>query len=137
MTTISLARYTVLDQRDPNHWALWVESNSEDVTVQGDTILQVEDDKGGVGYYVANPVRGRAPQSSTRFLDVTTCGSVVGGYEVYVIQVIQATPVDNGSTTWNCQAWVIEALDNAAATGAFVWNAGVRDSLVQARQHWQ
>lgn len=47
MTTVHVAIYEITDERDPYHWALWLDSPN------GNVILQIQDDKGGVGYYVA------------------------------------------------------------------------------------
>ena len=50
-TTVYVAIYQPSDERDPNHWAIFLHNGRE-----GDVILQVSDDKGGVGYYVEEAV---------------------------------------------------------------------------------
>lgn len=126
-----VALYKVYDERDPNHWALWLSGAA------GDVILQVEDDKHGVGYYVAKPLWGKKPQNSSRCMgDPIRVGTIMVPQEE-AVDLIQSNPVDNNSKTWNCQAWVVEALDSLEHMGAFVWDSGARSTLVGRRQNWQ
>lgn len=129
---VTVALYDPIDERDPNHWAIYITSPSK-----GDAILQIEDDKGGKGYYVAEPKRDKQPQRSTRFQVGIDCGTTEEESYDTAVAVIQSTAVDNESKTWNCQAWVIEALDNAEDAGVFSWNGGAKEQLQEKRQNWQ
>lgn len=126
-----MALYKVYDERDPNHWAIWLSGAS------GDVLLQVEDDKHGVGYYVAKPIWGKRPQNSSRCMGDPIRVGTIKVPQTEAVDLIQANPVDNQSKTWNCQAWVVEALDSLAAMGAFAWEEGARASLTGRRQNWQ
>lgn len=60
-TTVYIAINEPFDERDPNHWAIFLHDS-----VKGDVILQVGDDKGGVGYFVEEPLYHKQPQRSGR-----------------------------------------------------------------------
>ena len=117
---------------DPHHWAIFLESASH-----GDVILQIADDKGERGYYVDDPVENKKPQRSGRLEACILVGSVAAYNHAMAKALIQATPVDNDSNTWNCQAWVLEALNGLQAMDIFVWDKAQREILVGLRQDWQ
>ncbi|KAL6923044.1 hypothetical protein ACHAPO_006527 [Fusarium lateritium] len=131
-TTVNVSIYATFDQRDPNHWAIYLENSSA-----GDVILQVSDDKGGVGYYVETPMYGKQPQRSARHEASIEVGTISSKYHDYAINEINSQPVDNKSQTWNCQAWVVEALDHLEEIGIFQWKSGVKSEVLGRRQHWQ
>ncbi|EFJ28977.1 hypothetical protein SELMODRAFT_410870 [Selaginella moellendorffii] len=96
VTRVFVAIYTTLDERD--HWAIWLQD------AQGNpTILQIEDDCGNRGYYVAQPVYKR-PDRSARLLEALECGEIDAIHHEMAVATIQGEPVDNESETWNCQA---------------------------------
>ncbi|KAL2160756.1 hypothetical protein VTH06DRAFT_953 [Thermothelomyces fergusii] len=99
-TTVYIAIYDVLDERDPNHWAIFLQNPQK-----GKVILQVGDDKKDKGYYVEEPLYDKEPQRSSRHLASIEAGTISSDDHERAITLIQATPVDNESTTWNCQAW--------------------------------
>jgi hypothetical protein len=130
--SVHIAVYEVSDERDPNHWAIFLHANRK-----GSVILQVSDDKGGVGYYVEKPMYNKRPQNSTRHKTSIEVGSIASeDYEAAVMTIL-STPVDNDSQTWNCQAWAMEALDGLEANGMFSWNPRGKRSAEAIRQHWQ
>ena len=117
---------------DPHHWALWVSSpNGEDI------ILQIEDDKGGRGYFVAPPLRGKQPQQSSRCEEIIPCGTIPEDCYNDAVVLIESTPVDNESETWNCQAWIMEALTMLAQINKFVWEKGAEAELLGKREYRQ
>lgn len=131
MTSVGVAIYNPSDQRDPCHWALWLKSaNGQSV------ILQVGDDKGGRGYYVEDPIY-KEPMRSLRLAEVVPCGTVPTNKHDQAVFMIQSHPVDNQSTTWNCQAWVMENLDRLAQLGLLQPSPGAKESLQSKRQNWQ
>lgn len=95
------------------------------------------DDKGGVGYYVEQPTHDKQPQRSARHQTSIPVGTIDASVLDAAVATIQGTPVDSVSTTWNCQAWVVEALDDLATAGLFQWNQEKRAEVVQKRQNWQ
>ena len=124
MTTVRVAIYNASDKRDPLHWALWLSS-----ATKGDVILQVEDDKGGRGYYVADPVYGKEPARSTRLKETIECGTVPAGDHDTAVALAQNQVVDNVSKTWNCQPWVMEVLQTLGDAGILTLNAGAQTTL--------
>jgi hypothetical protein len=131
-TTVYIAIYEISDERDPNHWALFLHNSKI-----GDVILQVSDDKGGIGYFVEKPIYNKQPQRSGRHKTSIEVGTINSDDHDSAVAAIQATPVDNESTTWNCQAWIMEALDALEETNMFKWNHGGKGEALRRRQHWQ
>ena len=137
-STVYVAIYSIHPQEsdqqwpDPHPWALWLSPSNGD-----DLILQIGDDVGGLGYYVDDPLRGKQPQNSTRCEDTVLCGTIPTDYFDDAVVLIQSTPVDNISTTWNCQAWIMEALEALAEYGMFVWEEGAEAELNERRENWQ
>jgi len=100
--------------------------------------LQVSDDKGGVGYYVEKPIYDKPPQRSSKHDESIKVGKLAASTDLdTAVALIDATPVDNESKTWNCQAWVVEALDSLAKTEQFHWEGDGREELIKRRQDWQ
>ncbi|EFE44699.1 hypothetical protein TRV_00490 [Trichophyton verrucosum HKI 0517] len=131
MTTVAVAIYNPSDERDPCHWALWLKSENGD-----STILQVGDDKGGVGYYVEQPIR-KEPGRSLKLKETIICGTIPTEKEREAEGKIQSHPVDNQSTTWNCQSWVMENLDNLEEEGFMQVSPTAKANLQSKRQNWQ
>ncbi|KAI2626386.1 hypothetical protein GGS21DRAFT_530169 [Xylaria nigripes] len=129
---VTMAIYKVLDERDPNHWAIYFSNGAESV------ILQIGDDKNGVGYYVEDPIRNKEPARSARLEESIVAGTIddPNNFEI-AVNVIQATPTNNTSTTWNCQAWAMEALDRLRAEGLFRWDLVGKAKLMGRRQYKQ
>ncbi|TDZ24093.1 hypothetical protein Cob_v003501 [Colletotrichum orbiculare MAFF 240422] len=127
---VSIAIYSVLDERDPYHWAIFLDGEKQ-------AILQVGDDIDGVGYFVEAPIYDKSPQRSSRLMESIPLGTLKAFEFATAIGVIQHTPVDNDSKTWNCQAWAIEALDRLSTMTSFEWEAGKRSIMEGKRQHWQ
>ncbi len=131
-TTVYIAIYEVSDERDPNHWAIFLHNSRV-----GDVILQVGDDKGGVGYYVEDPICNKQPQRSSRHKKSIEVGSIASEDHEAAVVAILSTPVDNDSQTWNCRAWAMEALDGLEEEGMFRWNSRGKRSAETRRQNWQ
>lgn len=107
--------------RDPCHWALWLErSDGQSV------ILQVGDDKNGRSYYVEDPIY-KEPMRSTKLAEVINCATLPSNKHELAVIIIQDHPVNNESTTWNCQDWV----------GLLQVSPDVKENLRGKRQHWQ
>ncbi|RYP04413.1 hypothetical protein DL764_004469 [Monosporascus ibericus] len=129
--TVFLAIYDVYDERDPNHWAIYIDAGKTGV------LLQVGDDKGGVGYYVEKPIYNKEPQRSNRHKESIPVGSISSAdFDVAVARIL-SQPVDNVSTTWNCQAWAVEALDEVERAGIFKWDKKGKENSLKKRQRWQ
>ncbi|KAI0191788.1 hypothetical protein EV127DRAFT_61446 [Xylaria flabelliformis] len=128
---VNIAVYKVYDKRDPNHWAIHINDGKTAV------ILQVGDDKGGVGYFVDKPMYNKEPSRSARHEESITVGVIPGSSFDAAVSIIQATPVDNVSTTWNCQAWAVQALDSLGSAGLFQWDAEAKATVLKKRQNWQ
>uniref|UniRef100_A0A1Y1LST1 Uncharacterized protein n=1 Tax=Photinus pyralis TaxID=7054 RepID=A0A1Y1LST1_PHOPY len=131
-TIVYVAIYDVYDDRDPNHWAMYLKNSKK-----GHVILQVNDDKGGVGYYVATPIYGKEPDRSARHKESFAVGQISSSNHENAVDAIIKTPVDNQSDTWNCQAWVEEALDGLEQAGLFEWDKKGKEKMLRKRQYWQ
>lgn len=131
-TTVYIAIYRPSDERDPNHWAIFLHNSN-----LGDVILQVADDKGGVGYYVEEPIYNKQPQRSGRHEVSIEVGVIASQDHETAIVAIQATPVDNESSTWNCQSWAMEALNNLEEIDLFHWDKKGKKRAQKRRQNWQ
>jgi hypothetical protein len=94
-------------------WAIWLQSAAGD-----GTILQTGDEKGGRGNYVDEPVY-KAQTRSQRLETIIRCGTVSTENHQGAVDTIQAQPVDNVSTTGNCQAWVMETFATLGTNGLF------------------
>ncbi|EGC48694.1 predicted protein [Histoplasma capsulatum var. duboisii H88] len=120
-----------LDTRDPCHWAFWLEA------ANGlSTILQVGDDKGGEGYFVEQPIY-KEPQRSIRLKETIVCGTTPTEKTDEAVSKIQSHPVDNQSTTWNCQLWIMENLDDLEIEGYMQVSPTAKANLQSKRQNWQ
>lgn len=131
-TSVFVSIYIPSDERDPSHWAIYLKNSTV-----GDVILQVSDDKGGVGYYVEEPMYSKQPERSARHDISIKVGTIASRYHDVAVTTIQATPVDNDSGTWNCQAWVMEALDSLEDANLFTWDRREKQRVQGMRQHWQ
>lgn len=100
--TVFVSIYKPTDSRDPCHWAIFLNGKGA-----SDVILQVSDDKHGVGYYVEKPMWGKFPQKSGMHKESIPVGTITAASLKTAVTVINSTPVDNKSTTWNCQAWCV------------------------------
>ena len=131
-TTVYMAIYNPLDVRDPKHWALYLK-NSQKISI----ILQVSDDKDGVGYYVEKPVYDKKPERSRHHDTSIAVGTIRTEDHDEAVSMIQETPVDNVSETWNCQAWAIEALTELENLGLFTWSTRGKEAVIARREHRQ
>ena len=131
-TIVYIAIYDVYDERDPNHWAIFLENSRK-----GNAILQVGDDKNGVGYYVEEVTYDKEPERSSRHIKSIEVGTISSADHESAIANIQATPVNNRSTTWNCQAWAMEALEYLEEVNLFAWNRRGKERALRRRQEWQ
>ncbi|ROV98031.1 hypothetical protein VMCG_06989 [Cytospora schulzeri] len=131
---VFISIYNVYDARDPCHWALFLAGGGTN-----DVILQVGDDKNGKGYYVENVMHGKQPQKSSMHQVSIQVGSVLAQNLPSVTTIINSTPVDNRSKTWNCQAWCVEALDalEHSKVGDFRWVPTAKAEVERRRQRWQ
>ena len=131
--TFDVAIYRPIDRRDPHHWAIHIVSP---VRRRG-TIQQVEDEVGGRGYFVS-PVRWRiAPNRASRHRVSVIVGYVRRRDVGLVRWIIQNWPVNNRSSRWNCQRWVIELVWALFRAGLLRcrWR-GIR-RIMRMREYWQ
>jgi hypothetical protein len=131
MTSVGVAIYNPADERDPCHWALWLQSADRQ-----SVLLQVGDDKGGRGYYLEEPIF-KEPMRSIRLKEIVPCGTIPTNRHNQVVSVIQSNPVDNQSSTWNCQAWVMENLNNLENLRLLQLTPETKAKLESKRQNWQ
>jgi hypothetical protein len=117
---------------DPHHWAMHVRSPRARTTLH-----QVADEPLGRGYYV-DQIRWRVrPSRAGRFRTAIFVGWIRWADVAYVRHFIQQWDVDNVSTTWNCQEWVVElvfALLRARLLEVR-WRGLTR--LLSMRERWQ
>lgn len=131
-TQVHVAIYATYDDRDPNHWAIFLDNSQE-----GTVILQVADDVAKQRYFVDQPIHNRRPNNSGRHEHSVEVGEIAPGYHEFAVGELKTVPVDNESQTWNCQAWVVEALDHLEQIGIFEWKAAGKKDVLERRQHWQ
>lgn len=130
---IIVAVYRPVDPRDPRHWAIYIASPTRRRTIQ-----QVGDEVGGRGYYV-QPVRwGIHPGRATLHYRSIPVGTMRRRHVAWARRMIQHQPVDNQSTTWNCQTWVLSCLTALYRVGVLgrLHRRGMR-TLAQLVQRWQ
>ncbi|KAL7272458.1 hypothetical protein RUND412_004725 [Rhizina undulata] len=130
-TKIYVVIYNPTVDQDPSHWALWLLAPDN-----SSTILEVEDDKHGVGYYVAKP-KYKDPARSAKLQNTILCGSVNAADGQLAFDTIQNQPADNVSNTWNCQSWVMEGLHALVDLGLMVIDDATWKQLEEKRQNLQ
>jgi len=65
------------------------------------------------------------------------CGDLRPANVGLVRQLIQNQYVDNVSTTWNCQSWVMDALGSLQAGGLLELRGEAERQLRSMLQNWQ
>lgn len=73
---------------------------------------------------------------STKLAEVINCATFPSNKHELAVIMIQDHPVNNESTTWNCQDWVVEKLDNLEEGGLLQVSPDVKENLQGKRQHW-
>jgi len=130
---VIVALYSPYDEKDPRHWSIYLE-----VAPPGPTVmLEVLDDNGPKGYHVGEPRLDTPPERTSKHYKSVNVGSIASGNFDMAVAAMKDTPCDNESKTWNCQAWVVEALDGLAEAGLFEWEEGKRDEILELREDWQ
>jgi len=114
--------YTSPPTNQPTHGIQSIGLSSSVAKTTNSVLLQVGDDKMGVGYYVEKPMYGKQPQKSSRHDESIAVGVISSSNYDTAVSIIQDTPVDNTSTTWNCQAWTFDALDRLNYAKMFQWD---------------
>jgi hypothetical protein len=101
------------------------------------TIHQIYDNIGGRGYYVGDMRWHIRPNSARAFRQTVFIGRIRWLHLRRIRRLVQSWPVNNVSTHWNCQRWIIEII-------YWLWNAGllvVRERslrrLIRMREYWQ
>ena len=130
-TKVHVVIYKKLDPRDAAHWALWLQP----MNMEGNVILQTGDEMETIGYYVEEPSFSNPVHSDT--VDETIeCGSISSSHSIEkLIDLVQRTPVNNKSNTWNCQNWVMLALDALSSEHGLSIHTRVRETLMQKREN--
>lgn len=84
-------------------------------------------------------MKGKQPQKSSMHKESIQVGSIFTKNVATVTTVIKNTPVDNKSTTWNCQAWCVEALTalEKSKVDDFKWDPKAKTAVIAKRQKWQ
>ncbi len=131
-TAVYIAIYRPLDPRDPSHWAIYLDNDRK-----ASVIVQVADDKNGIGYYVEPPIYGKYPERSRHHEINIAVGTIRTADHDEAVAMILETPVDNVSSTWNCQAWAIDALNYLEEQGLFTWSRSGHSATLQRRQYYQ
>ena len=130
-TKVYVAIYKKLDPRDAAHWALWLQG----VKREDNVILQTGDEKETIGYFVEDPSFSN-PQHSNSLDETVECGGISSNYSLEkLIELVQSTPVNNKSHTWNCQNWVMLALDALSSKCCLKIEASVRETLMRKREN--
>ncbi|KAK2024183.1 hypothetical protein LX32DRAFT_643901 [Colletotrichum zoysiae] len=125
--TVYISVYQVRKEGESNHWAIFLDGPKR-------VILQLADQETGNGYYVEEPIYNKSPTRARRHLKSYHVGKINSNNKFdYAISTVQSTPISHGSSTWNCQAWSIEALDRLAEAGIFTWEGGKREHLLSLR----
>ncbi|GLA53667.1 hypothetical protein AnigIFM63604_010967 [Aspergillus niger] len=114
---------------EPCHWAMWIRNENKD-----SVILQAGLNKGG--YYVEEPIR-TDPLRSKRIKNAVYCGTIPSAEHNQALLIIQNYPVDNETVTWNCQAWVMEALERLEQMRILQVAPGSKATLESIRQRWK
>lgn len=129
--TVSVSVYRPTDARDPAHWAIHICSPSRRRTIQQITL----DDRGD---YCVDDMRWHVnpERSSLHDFDIE-CSTIPVSMVAAARDLVQQHSVDNNSTTWNCQAWVLECLDllRRARLLKAQWRAIQR--MRRLKQRWQ
>lgn len=110
--------YDPNDERDPCHWALWLGSSDGQSVILGRADLQGTDE--------IDQAEGGCP-----------CGTIPASKHNQAVLMIQSHPVDNQSTTWNCQAWIMENLDRLGQLRLLQVSPDTKQKLQSKRQIWQ
>eukprot|EP00171_Calliarthron_tuberculosum_P012336 IDg12336t1 len=124
MVGIAVAIYKELDPRDARHWALVVIGNSN----VPPTILQTGDEvsPGGKGYFIEEPMKMK-PEDISLHIETIMCGDVSSEYsEDAVVDIVLKTEVNSRSNHWNCQNWVLEAIQYLESNCGLTVSADVR-----------
>ncbi|TDZ44989.1 hypothetical protein CTRI78_v009145 [Colletotrichum trifolii] len=129
--TVYVSTYKVRNEGDASHWAIFLDGERR-------VILQLGDEKVGNGYFIAAPIYDKSPTRARRHKKSYFVGKINSNSRFNsAIATIQSTPINSDSSTWNCQAWTIEALDRLEESGVFKWEEGQKETLQEIRQYWQ
>ena len=130
--TVYIALYNPTDNRDPRHWAIYINDPN------GRESIQQLIDKKDIGEYRVDRIRyDIRPQRSGLWMENILCGSISSSRVDAARSLIQSQFVDNVSTTWNCQAWAMEALASLQQARLMTLDAGGQRRLASMRQNWQ
>jgi hypothetical protein len=131
-TTLDVAVYRPTDTRDPHHWAIHIITPR-----RGSRTYQVHDDVGGRGYYVAPPRFNIRPQRARLHRVSIFVGRIPWYHLNRVRRMIQRWRVDNRSTTWNCQSWVMGIILELRRRGWVAVRRRALERLARGREYWQ
>lgn len=110
---IYISIYAPTARGDPCHWAIYID---EEHSGRG-SIHQILDKCERDGYRVAPVKYGTRPDRSSFCRENVLVGTVYASRVDEARQLIQNQKVDNGSTKWNSQSWVMEALSALQRAG--------------------
>ncbi|KAG9228409.1 hypothetical protein BJ875DRAFT_389475 [Amylocarpus encephaloides] len=131
-STLDVAIYCPTDTRDPHHWAINIITPGRCSSTH-----QVYEYVGGRGYYVAPPRFNIRP-----FMDRLHRVSIIVGRIRWfqlnrVRHMIQGWRVNNRSTTWNCQSWVMEIIIELRRRGWLALRRRALSRLIREREYWR
>ncbi|KAI0574731.1 hypothetical protein Alg130_09560 [Pyrenophora tritici-repentis] len=118
--TVAVARYAPIDIRGPCHWAIYISGGN-----LRKVMLQIHDDKGGAGYFIAPPMYDKEPQKSSHHYESIVAGTFLEENYEKVFETIKSTPVDN---------WVFEALKRLSEKRYLQWKDGAKENISKKRE---
>lgn len=130
---IYVSIYAPTDRRDPSHWAIYID---EQHSGRG-SIHQILDECERGGYRVAPVKYDTRPDKSSLWRENISVGTLHVSRVDEARQLLQHQRVDNRSTTWNCQSWVMDALSELHRTGLTRLSREEMGRLRRQQQHWQ
>ncbi len=130
---IYVSIYAPPDRRDPFHWAIYID---EQCGGRG-SIHQILDECERGGYRVAPVKYDTRPDRSSLWRESIPVGALHVSSVNEARQLLQYQRVDNRSTTWNCQSWVMEALSELHRAGLTRLSREEMGRLQRLQQHWQ
>ena len=108
-----------------SHWAIWLKRSRHQ-----SVLLQVGQNSPVSGYHVHRPIyRAPGKRETLKNLHVTKIPD-----DLYdeVVDVIQNTPVKDEEDDWNCQRWVMDAIDELERRGLISVDAMVKEILLSS-----
>ena len=130
---IYVSIYAPTDRRDPCHWAIYIDERHG----ARSSIHQILVKRERGGYRVASIKYDTRPDGSRLWQENIAVGMLHASRVEEARRQIQNQRVDNRSTTWNCQSWVLEALSALHDTRLATLSSEGMRRLQRQQQFWQ